>query len=81
MFDTLKTMREKNENRNMYEIVYSGGKKLKDDKRLTYYSFLKVISYPDVILLCLFSILYMTASGLNVELAHPLVEYEIKWPF
>ena len=66
----------------MYEIVYSkNGKKLKDDKRLTYYSFYSVIEYPEVIRLCIFSIMYSISAGMNVELAHPFGAENVKWPF
>jgi len=68
-------MREKNEDRNMYEILYNRNKKknkkLKDDVRLTYYSFLNVLYYPEVIHLIIFSILYICSTGMNVEMAHP----------
>lgn len=64
-------MREKNEDRNMYEILYRKSKKLKDDKRLTYYSFISVLCYPEVIRLALFAIFYTSAAGMNIDAAHP----------
>ena len=76
-------MREKNENRNMYEIVYSKQKRLRDDNRLKYYSFLNIIQYREVIHLGIFSILYITSAGLNIQLSHPFNNYEerVNWPF
>ena len=51
---------------NMYEMVYSRGKSLKDDNRLAYYSFFTVFGYKEVIYLGLFSIIYTCASGIDM---------------
>ena len=66
----------------MYEIVYSKkNKKLKDDKRLKYYTFIEVLSYPETIRIALFAIFYTSSSGLNIELAHPFGDNAETWPF
>ena len=70
-FDTLNALREKKVNVNMYDVVYNKHKRLKDDKRLTYYSFSRVLRYTEVINLILFSILYCASSGINIDLSHP----------
>jgi len=51
-------MQERDDDRNMYDLVYSRGKKLKDDERMTYFSFLTVFKYPEFGYLAAFSIFY-----------------------
>ena len=81
-FDTLNALRQKNVNKNMYEEIYSKHKRLKDDKRLFYYSFAQVITYPEVLNLIIFSVLYCAATGINIDLAHPSrLEDFFTWPF
>ena len=65
-FDTLEALKKGDNDLNMYEIVYSRGKNLKDDKRLAYYSFLTVLGYMEVIYLGLFSVTYTCASGIDM---------------
>ena len=64
----------------MYELVYSKHKSLKDDDRLTYYSMHQVLSYHEVHVLALFSILYITSISINLGLAHPEAS-DLDWPF
>lgn len=81
-FDTLNALRVTSVNKNMYEEIYSKHKRLKDDKRLFYYSFAQVVTYPEVINLIIFSILYCAATAINIDLAHPsIVEDFFTWPF
>jgi len=64
----------------MYELIYSKRKTLKDDKRLTYFSFSTVCAYPEVINLVIFSTLATAATGINTTLTQPL-NTELAWPF
>ena len=81
MFDTLEALKGGEEGSNMYEIVYSKGKSLKDDNRLAYYSYFSVLCYKEVIYLTVFSILYTCASGINMQLIHPMTTTADVWPF
>ena len=64
-------MRGHEEDKNMYELVYSRGKNLKDDERMTYFSFLSVCKYPEFQYLAIFTIFYQAASGINITETHP----------
>ena len=64
-------MRGHEEEKNMYELVYSRGKKLKDDERMTYFSIYSVCKYPEFQYLAIFTILYQSASGINITETHP----------
>ena len=64
----------------MFEMVYSRGKKLKDDLRPTYYSFCAIFKFPEVVVLAIFSVFYTASSGMNIELAHP-INTKMQWPF
>ena len=68
---------------NMYELVYSKGKSLKDDNRLAYYSFFTIMQYKEILSLGLFSMIYTSASGINIQLVHSIdiTDYSVKWPF
>ena len=54
----------------MYDLVYARNKKLKDDSRMFYYSFASVMGYPEVPILIAYVAVYMTASGININLTH-----------
>lgn len=80
-FNTLEALKN-DEDKNMYELVYSRGKTLKDDNRLAYYSFYMVVHYKEVIYLGLFAVIYTCASGLNMLLLHPTTyDSKERWPF
>lgn len=79
-FDTLKTMQECNDDRNMYELIYSKNNSLKDDNRLTYYSFYEVMTYPELKFLSVFSIFYIASISVNLQLAQPK-DSGLEWPF
>lgn len=64
----------------MYELVYSKHKSLKDDDRLTYYSMYQVLTYSEVHVLAVFSILYICSISINLGLAH-LEAGGLDWPF
>ena len=57
--------------RSLYEIVYSKYKGLKDDDRLTYYSFNSILRYEEVYYLGLFTILYTAGASLSIRVANP----------
>ena len=68
MFDTIETMQERYDDRNMYEIIYKRGKKLKEDDRLAYFSFAKIMKYPELFYLAIFSSLYTAAASINIDM-------------
>ena len=76
----MKILRESGDRRNMYELVYSKQKTLKDDNRLTYFSFNSVIFYPEMRILSAFAMLNTAASGINTIVVHAL-ETKNEWPF
>lgn len=71
-FDTMKILSESGDRRNMYEMIYSKRKTLKEDQRLTYFSFWSVCKYPELLNLIIFSTLSTAASGINTTLTQPL---------
>ena len=64
----------------MYEMIYSKRKTLKEDQRLTYFSYWSVCKYPELINLMVFSTLSTAASGINTNLTQPLTT-DLEWPF
>ncbi len=73
-------MQECDDNRNMYELIYSKNNSLKDDNRLTYYSFYEVMTYPELKFLSIFSVFYIASISINLQLAQPL-DSSLEWPF
>ena len=67
MFDTLETMQERHDDRNMYELIYKRGKKFREDERIGYFSFAKIMGYPDIFYLSIFSSLYTAAASINID--------------
>lgn len=56
---------------NMFDLVYSKNKTLKDDNRMAYYSYYQVMCFPEMIYLEIFSILYTAATGISTYLESP----------
>ena len=76
-FDTIKVMKDKGDNRSMFDLIYKKSKSLKDDRRLIYFSFGSILRLPEVQLLILFSTLYTVASGINANLVK--IDYFESW--
>lgn len=76
----MKIMRAKGDRRNMFELIYSKHTTLKDDNRLTYFSFGSIVKYPELFSLCMFSILSTASSSINTSLSQP-DELGLDWPF
>jgi len=68
-FDTIKKIRAKGDRRSMFELIYRNKHTgLKDDSRLTYFSFVTVLSYPEVKVLILFSTLYTSSLSITTSM-------------
>ena len=81
MFYTLRTLGQTSRGQdNIYEIVYSRKKALKDDNRLFYYSYAAPFRYREMYYLSAFSIFQVASSSLNVTLARPY-DTSLDWPF
>ena len=79
-FDNLKILKQQDDGRTLYELVYSRHKALKDDNRLIYYSYNTIFKYTEMYYLGSFSIFYVAGCGIAIDLANPY-EGNIKWPF
>ena len=79
-FDALTSLKQVDDSRTLYELVYNRHKALKDDVRLVTYSFYTIFHYNEVYYLGLFSILYTAGCGISIDLANPY-ESHIQWPF
>ena len=65
---------------NIYEMVYSLNKKLKDDQRLIYYSFHTVLLYKELLPLLVFTIANTASVGITITLAQANAS-DLVWPF